>query len=780
MQHLSETNKLETLFFRLLERPIAVIAASMLFIIAMGTGLTGVVKDPSVDAFVSADHPAAVTRERAKQTFGLEDPIIIGLSSRDGKTVFTPRALETLRRIEREVRVLPTVQKQRLISVLHDSAITGNDGDLDVQPIVGTGTLIAADAVLAWQRVQSMPMMMGLLASETGDTVTLIVPVKDPNAATETYASIRAIADAAVSELSNVDAHVAGVAAMNGRLAHMVDTDTKRLIPLAILTALLIIFLALRRWKGVVGALLVIAGSAAIAIGCMGWMGSRYYLITTALPVIIMAISIADSLHISIIYMRERELDPSQPIKTALVRALCHVSVPVTLTSITTVAGFTGLALGTSMVPIREFGIYAAVGVVAAWWLSLTLLPAVMFLLKLEPRRTGSVPRLNRIDRWVSQISSLAFANPVRYAGGLAALLVLFGVFAVQAKFDYARKLYFQPGDAVRKSDITLNDRLAGLNFLDVVVTGEEEGSLLTPEALSGLKQLSGEIEALPHITQVTGIDDYIAKMHEVLTGEADALPTKARAGAQYMFLYEASGDPGDFQEEIDYTHSSAMLRAQLRTDRYSEAGETIAAAERVLESWEAETGLQANLSGRIAVNDGWMDALAASHFRGLSIAVILVLIAALLTFRAVTPALLTLVPVLTGVLFTYAVMGAFGIAIAPATSMTAAIATGLGVDFAIHLISEIRKNEKNGVVTSRAFHGRYGVVARACVYSALALAIGLAVICTSTTPPLRWFGGLVATAAIGSLIGAIFVLPALYALLGRISITQNYKEITQ
>jgi len=432
------------------------------------------------------------------------------------------------------------------------------------------------------------------------------------------------------------------------------------------------------------------------------------------------------------------------------------------------------------MIPIREFGIYAAVGVIAAWGLSLTLLPALMLLLKLEPRRTGAVPHLNRIDRSISNISLLAFKSPMRYAGALGALLIVFGFFAMQAKFDYARKLYFQPGDAVRQSDITLNAKLAGLNFLDIVVSSDEEGQLLTPDALAGLRQLSTDIEALPHVTQVTGIDDYISKMHEVLTGTPNSLPVKERAGAQYMFLYEASGDPGDFQEEIDYTHSAALLRAQLRTDRYTEAGHTIDAAQRLLDRWQADSGLQANLSGRIAVNDGWMDALAASHFRGLTIAVLLVLLAAVLTFRAITPALLTLVPVLTGVLFTYAVMGAFGIAIAPATSMTAAIATGLGVDFAIHLISEIRRHQNNGAITPAAFHGRYGVVARACVYSAFALAIGLAVICTSSAPPLVWFGGLVATAAIGSLAGAIFVLPSLFALLGRVQIQRKYKEIAQ
>ena len=132
-----------------------------------------------------------------------------------------------------------------------------------------------------------------------------------------------------------------------------------------------------------------------------------------------MAISIADSLHISINYMRERELDPDQSIMVSLVRALCHVVKPVTLTSVTSVAGFTGLALGAGMAPIREFGLFAAVGVIAAWLLSLTLLPAVMLLLKIEPRWKGAPARLSWLDQCVSGLSAHAYTHPRIYSSAV-------------------------------------------------------------------------------------------------------------------------------------------------------------------------------------------------------------------------------------------------------------------------------------------------------------------------------------------------------------------------
>ena len=162
------------------------------------------------------------------------------------------------------------------------------------------------------------------------------------------------------------------------------------------------------------------------------------------------------------------------------------------------------------------------------------------------------------------------------------------------------------------------------------------------------------------------------------------------------------------------------------------------------------------------------MALLAESHFTGLGLAVLFVFIASVLAFRDIPMALLSLIPILTGVLFTYALMGLLQIDIAPATSMTAAISTGLGVDFAIHLIWGIRSGLAKGLSPKEACRGNYLVIARACVFSAIALAVALGVICFSSAPPLQWFGALVSAAAVGSLVGAIVIIPALFALFYR------------
>jgi predicted RND superfamily exporter protein len=88
-------------------------------------------------------------------------------------------------------------------------------------------------------------------------------------------------------------------------------------------------------------------------------------------------------------------------------------------------------------------------------------------------------------------------------------------------------------------------------------------------------------------------------------------------------------------------------------------------------------------------------------------------------------------------------------------------------VDFGIHLISHIRHRLAAGLPLSEAIAGEYTLIARACFFSAVALGVALAAICLSSAPPLRWFGLLVSIGAFGSLVGALLIIPGLFALGG-------------
>ncbi|MEM7570262.1 MAG: MMPL family transporter [Pseudomonadota bacterium] len=749
-------------FSRILVRPRLLLTLAAVVFAVGAAGLPGVVKDPSVDAFVPSNHPAAVARDEAKTLFGLEDPMVVALAAPKGQSIFTPEGLGSLRALHEALRVLEGVKKNDVMSLASENAFWGNNGDLAVEPILPQGTITQEAAQTAQQRAALMPVLTGLLISEAQDLAMIVVPVEDANHAEEVYAAVLKTSSALTP--AGYETHVAGVAAMNARLADMVSVNTKRFIPLAVVLVLSFLFVALGSPKAILAPFGVIVGAAALGIGAMGWVDARYYLITSALPVVIMAIAVADSVHICSFYLAARREDETKSAREAAAMALARTWLPVCLTSLTTIAGFIGLSFGAAMRPISEFGIFAAIGVLGALIFSLTLLPALLVLMDLKPTSQPGTRHLNAwMDSAASAMTRLAIRAPGSVLSAICLLLVVMGVFASQAQFDYERKRYFLADEPVRIADQVIADRLGGINFLDVVVTAPEEGGLLSLEALSAIGELKASIAALPHVVKVSGIDDYIHLMHTALTGApAGTLPERAAAPAQYMFLYEASAPPDDFKQEIDYLQQNALIRAQLSTDSFQKTGPVVSRLDAEVRAWAGRHGLGAAVSGRVAVNDGWMSLLAHNHFRGLGLAALLVWLAALVSFRAVLPSILVMVPVFAGVLSIYAMMGLLGITIAPATSMMAAISTGLGVDFGVHLMAHVRRARKAGKSWSEAFSGHYILVVRACFYSAAALALALSVLVISTVPVLRWFGLLIATGAIGSLFGAMFILPAL------------------
>ena len=748
-----------------LAAPARTLLIVLVVIAGVGLGLRDVVKEPSVDAFVPADHPAATQRDRARDLFGIEDPIIVVLVDERGESLFRSDALEAMREMHQQIRLVPGVRRNEVISIASEKSIRGHNGDLQVDPILGTGPISTEQAIAVEQRFLAMPMLIDFLGRADGRALTLIVPVDDPNHAGEIYNEVRRIGSALAPAGTRL--HVAGVAGMNARLAQTVDTDTRILIPAAIIAVLLILMISLRSVKACIGPLLVIAASALVTIGLMGWLDARYYLITTALPVVIMAMAVADCLHINLFFMRHRSEHPQADARSALRLALARTWRPISLTSITTMAGLSGLAFGAAMQPIREFGLFAAVGVLAAWLLSLTLLPAVMLLLDLRPARASArLPMAAWIEAAIRHGSLACLNRPgTALASLLLAVLLLLGL-ASQARFDYERQKYFHSDDAVRIADQALRDQLGGFDFLDVMVSADHSDALMTATAQGQIKQLATDMSRMDHVVKVSAMPEYIAHMHRVLMdAPAGALPDKELAPAQYLFLYEAGGEPDDFHHSIDYDRQHALIRARLNTDRFSVTQPLVRDLARLTEKWSAESGLQASISGRVAVNEGWMQHLADHHFRGLAIAMLLVFAVACLAFRSLAPALMAMLPVAIGVLFIYAVMGSAGIDIAPATSMSAAIATGLGVDFGIHLISHLREQRRAGVALSDALTGDYALIARACLCSGVALVLALGVIGLSSAPPLRWFGLLVGAGATGSLVGALVLIPAALSL---------------
>ena len=512
---------------------------------------------------------------------------------------------------------------------------------------------------------------------------------------------------------------------------------------------------------------LVVLGSIAVGLGLMSAANVPFYVITNALPVILIAIGVADGIHILGQYYEEVAKTPDASPKDITVRTMTEMWRPVTVTSFTDIAGFLAISFSSFMPPMKAFGVFASFGILAALLFSLFTIPAILVLLK--PKQSSKISQAGGSDKFGKVMSGLGAAVSKNSIPTLviASIILVVGILgALRLQVNEERIRNFKTSEKIYIADRAINKYLDGTTTLDIVVETDDTEGLFNPDYLKKIEALQEYIETLPNVSSTTSIVDYLKQMNRAMNEDRKEffkLPDKSDLIAQYFLIYSASGDPTDFEEEIDYDYRLANVRATMNSGLFTDIKKVIIPTQKYVDEKFNEPGLTANLAGRANVDFHWISGIKKTHFRGVGLALLAVVIFTSLVFRSLVAGLLTVVPVSMAVLFIYAVMGYTGIWLGVGTSMFAAIAIGTGVDFAVHtldrLITLIR-DEKRGI--DEAFTMLFPSTGRALLFNFSALFLGFGVLVTSHVPPLIRFGSLVGVAALVSFLASQTVIPAL------------------
>jgi len=761
------------LFFQAVtSRPLLVLASALLVIILTAAGLTQLVKDTSVKAFIPPGHDSLLADEKAAELFGLSDTMAVAIITRDGSSIFNADILALIDELSEQMAGLANIQFDRVSSLATESSISGEAGAIFVDPYVDLFELnpeFIADSRTRWL---TMTPHHGTLVSEDESGAIIMAELVDSDLAAQTYQEVLDLT--AEIDTQTVDIHVAGPAAVSGYLSSYIDQDASKLQPLVFIVVLGFIFLAFRRLAAMPGPLLVVIGAAGGALGIMAWSGVPYYAITNALPVIIVAISVADAIHILSSFYQHREQQANASDRELIVAAMATMARPITLTTITTMAGFIGIAIMSIMPPIRYFALFACLGVLLAWAFSMLVLPNVLLLISPGHSPAFESWQKNRPSRAGQFLAHIGTSSPLRYHStlGIFALLTVVALYgATTLRIDRSQVENFAVDEPIRIADETINERFAGTAFLDVIIEADTADGMLNLANMEKVRALQVFTEQLPFVTKTVSIVDYLSQLHGAIEDLSEAeiaerqLPDSDAGIAETLFVYEVSGDPSDLEEEIDADYQRVLVRGVLDAQYFSETRQAVEALERYIDEEFNGPGLTASLTGDVDISYNWMLSLQTSHFQGVFLSLILVLIASMIVFKSSVKGLISVLPVAFTVLVLYACMGYLGIYLEPATSMFAAIALGVGVDFAIHLVDGLHKGmlEHEGDL-KRVTEQTLPPIARACFFNSAALGIGFSVLMISDLPTLIRFGGLITVASFSSYLAALLLVPALFS----------------
>jgi len=210
--------------------------------------------------------------------------------------------------------------------------------------------------------------------------------------------------------------------------------------------------------------------------------------------------------------------------------------------------------------------------------------------------------------------------------------------------------------------------------------------------------------------------------------------------------------------------------------DFTTQAGESGASQLRidVLEDFSgvAELGLSVVATSNEIINDVIITTLRDSQLSSLLLTLIAALILLMINFwfeeRRPMLGVITTVPVILVVLWSFALMTLFGIPFGPVTATISALAIGIGIPYMIHVTHRFLEDRARSSSVEDAIELTLSNTGGALAGSALTTVAGFGILVTSTTIPFRQFGFVTAYTILLAMLGAVLVLPSMLVLWDR------------
>jgi len=723
--------------------------------------------DGSVDSLLPKDDPEKQYYNDVRQLFGSDEIGVIGLVT---DNVYTPEVLQKLKRLTAEVKK---------ISAVKSTLSLGNAPDI-IASVAQEQTLLVPEiprTALEWdslkEQVNDVPVYVRNLVSPDGHAAAVIIEFLDTISDDEFLRqgineTIQAIVD---RENGPERLYYTGLPYFKTHLAKSMREDLTRFVPLTLFFIVVILFVSFRSLRGVLLPTLTVVVSLTWTLGIMALAGSRLSLGTIALPPLLLVLGTMYSLHMVAEYYELAQ--PGRSASEVVLETLQKTGAPVFITALTTILGFLSLLVN-SILSIREMGIYASVGITIAFVLSLTLIPAVLVLLRLPPRTeetfspvlSAALQRVTRID--------IRHRRSIIVSCLLISILCVWLSFSIQVDSNF--QSFFRKTDPISRATAAINRHLAGSTAFYVMIDGEEHDIIKKWDTLWRIKNLQLYIASLPGVEKTISFVDYC----EMLDSGLQEIPSEekrisnasleeqktfwenpAQLAEVMQLVYLNANNISSVVNHPDYSRTNILVRTTL-----SRASDVAAIVEKIRifaqktfppELTVHPTGtliLHTRTTGNIVT--GQIESLA------LSAGVIFVLMSAM--FLSTRMGLIAMIPNVFPLLVFFGLMGATGAVLSLSTNIIASIALGINIDNEIHLMHRLSAEVRATLDQEQALLQTLSTVGKPAFYASVLLVLGFLILCFSTLVPIQEFGYLSGATMIVSLGADLVLTPALLA----------------
>ena len=709
--------------------PGKVLAVSLALIILCSTGLYRLTIDTSVDGVLPESHPLVRELQGFKKAFVSDDKIIIGVKTDD---LFAPDSIAFLQNLSTTLSRLPEVAK--VIGLPTLKVPYGLNNQLFFKRALETDPDL----------LTSHPLFQSTLISSDGKA-TLLQLYPDGEWPSDFPSRLLSL----IKEMSDdkTELYIAGVPVIEQEMIKSIYHDLFFLPPIVALVLAIFLMIIWRDSVCIGCCLSSVLLTLTATLGMMGWSSMPVTVLTPVLPPLLMAATVAAAAHV---------LSALKKFGSTDLTSVCEgVFSPCLFAALTTGAGFGSLVFN-PVVQVKEFGVFAMVGILISFFIVFGCVVPLACILKIKKGKTRSYPfmekvlhRLNNHTRHYNRAIVLIFSS----------IMLVFLVFLPGIKVDITVFDNLDYDGEVYRGYQFFQNHFSGVSTLELDLKSED-GLILEPQILTAMLNLGEELRKDERVNSTVSIADFIQYLHGLVSPQTRIGDQSAAGIGHLLFLYRLAGYGIVVSDYITQERDRARLTVMVGNISAKDFFTLSEKVKRLARAHLPES-VKIKATGTVEMYSQLNQQLFAGLIKSLGTAFILIGILLIVFLRSVALGLIAFLPNAFPLIIIYGTMRFLGLPIDAQTAMVGCISLGISVDGTVHFLHNYQSTPAT-IKHSVRIHQVWLSTGIPVLIATLTLTVVFLILAVSSFRPIRIFGLLSALGLISALWADLVYLPAL------------------
>ena len=546
---------------------------------------------------------------------------------------------------------------------------------------------------------------------------------------------------------------------------------------LSALVGMIVAFLLLRSLRLALLVLLVSFYSSTLCLVLVPLLGPAIgsgpflNIVLMVMPNLLLVLTASGAIHVANYWRSAVAESPDN----AIARAVNIAWTPCVMASLTTAIGMASL-ISSSLVPVRDFGIYSSLGVLLSLLMILYGFPSILAVLGGLPRRFEELDTdaWKRFGRWLARHHAACSV--------LFVVLFLVGVYGLREFRTETKVIRYFPDDARIVQDYNaIEESLAGVVTIETIVSFDEAAreNLDLLQRLELIRALEARVETVNGVSGAFSLADLRPESSGQQNRRSILYRRRLQRLQQEIFerqvessqsLVTHAETPLTFTRQgrtVTIPAGSEIWRVRAQCEMMSDVNYADLVANMdaaVLGVLQEHGGVEHVVTGMVPLFLRTQQAVIESLITSFGLAFVTIAITLMVVLRSVTSGLLSMIPNVWPTVMVFGTVSLAGVPIDIGTMITASVALGIAIDGTVHLLTWFREGVRHGKQRSEAVAFALSHCGPALWQTSVTVALAMLMLIFADLLLVSRFGWIMSAAVVAALIADLVITPVLLA----------------